>query len=65
MVAIMSEIVRRVPWRMRNGRKTGVSRRKRQSAIDMAILAIRAEERSPDAKAIVMSLKDRILKTEI
>jgi hypothetical protein len=48
----------------RNGAKTSASRRKKQSAIDMAILAIQAEEKSPDAKVIVTSLKDRTLKTE-
>jgi len=48
----------------RNGAKTGVSRRKKQSAIDTAILAIQAEERSPGTNAIVASLKDRILKIE-
>jgi hypothetical protein len=48
----------------RNGVKTSASRRKKQSAIDMAILAIQAEPRRPDAKAIVTSLKDRALKTE-
>jgi hypothetical protein len=44
--------------------KIGISRRKKQSAIDTAILAIRAEERLPATKAIVASLKDRILKIE-
>ncbi|HWM60554.1 MAG TPA: hypothetical protein VNN98_00305 [Rhizomicrobium sp.] len=48
----------------RNGAKTSACRRKKQSAIDMAILAIQAEEKSPDAKVIVTSLKDRTLKTE-
>ena len=48
----------------RNGAKTNAARRKKQSAIDMAILAIQAEEKSPDAKVIVTSLKDRTLKTE-
>jgi len=66
------EIEYRVVWNdasahweiYRNAAKTGKSRRKKQSAIDMAIIAIRAEERSPEAKAIVVSLKDRILKIE-
>jgi hypothetical protein len=48
----------------RNGTKTGASRRKRQSAIDMAILAIQSEESRPDAKAIVTLLKGGTLKTE-
>ncbi len=48
----------------RNGAKTSASRRKKQSAIDIAILAARSEEWPPVAKVIVTSLKDRILKTE-
>ena len=48
----------------RNGVKTGASRRKRQSAIDIAILAGQSEERPPEAKIIVTSMKDRTLKTE-
>jgi hypothetical protein len=48
----------------RNGAKTSASRRKKQSAIDMAILAIQSEVRSPEAKVIVTSSKDRALKPE-
>jgi hypothetical protein len=48
----------------RNGVKTSASRRKKQSAIDTAILAIQSEVRSSNAKAMVTSLKDRTLKTE-
>ncbi len=48
----------------RNGSKTGASRRKKQSAVDMAILAIRAEERSPQMNAVVVSLEDGIMKIE-
>ena len=48
----------------RNGAKTSASRRKKQSAIDIAILTVQSEERSPEARVIVTSLKDRILKTE-
>jgi hypothetical protein len=69
---VSAEIEYRVVWNetgahweiYRNGARTGASRRKKQSAIDMAILAIKAEKRSPEAKAIVTSLKDRILKIE-
>jgi len=60
---VWSEI--RAQWEIhRNGAKTSASRRKKQSALDMAILAIRSEANSPDVKVIVTSLKDRILKTE-
>jgi hypothetical protein len=48
----------------RNGAKTTAARRKKQSAIDIAILALRAEDRPPGAKAIVTSLKDNAVKTE-
>lgn len=48
----------------RNGAKTSASRRKKQSAIDMAIFAIQSEAKPPEAKVIVTSLKDKILKTE-
>src|SRR5882757_2770297 len=48
----------------RNGAKTSASRRKKQSAIDIAILAVQSEVRSPEMKVIVTSLKDRTLKTE-
>lgn len=48
----------------RNGVRTSAARRKKQSAIDMAILAIQSEVRSPEAKVIVTSLKDRTLKIE-
>jgi hypothetical protein len=69
---IAAEIEYRVVWSEinahweihRNGDKTSASRRKKQSAIDMAILAIKSEERSPGAKVIVTSLKDRALKIE-
>jgi hypothetical protein len=48
----------------RNGAKTSTSRRKKQSAIDIAILACQSEVRSPEVKVIVTSSKNRILKTE-
>ena len=48
----------------RNGAKTSTSRRKKQSAIDMAILAGQSEVRPAEVKVIVTSLKGRTLKTE-
>jgi hypothetical protein len=48
----------------RNGAKTNASRRKKQSAIDMAILKIQAEATPPQAKIIVTSWKERTLKIE-
>jgi hypothetical protein len=48
----------------RNGAKTGASRRKKQSALDLAIRAIQSEVKAPEAKIVVTSLKDRALKTE-
>jgi hypothetical protein len=48
----------------RNGVKTNGSRRKKQSAIDIAILKLRSEDRPLEAKAIVTSLKDEDLKIE-
>jgi len=60
---VWSEI--RAQWEIhRNGAKTSASRRKKQSAIDIAILAVQSEVRSPEMKVIVTSLKDRTLKTE-
>jgi hypothetical protein len=60
---VWSEI--RAQWEIhRNGARASASRRKKQSALDRAILAIRSEASSPDVKVIVTSLKDRILKTE-
>jgi hypothetical protein len=67
-----ADIEYRVAWNeiggdweiFRNGEKTGRSRRKKQSAIDMAILAIRSEEKSSAAKVIVTSLKDGSFKIE-
>lgn len=48
----------------RNGAKTDAARRKKQSAIDIAIQTIQSEKRPPGTKAIVTSFKDRTLKTE-
>lgn len=42
----------------RNGVKTGQARRKKQSAIDMAVLAIKSDESFAAAKAVVVSVKD-------
>jgi hypothetical protein len=48
----------------RNAVNTAVSRRKKQSAIDTAILATKSELSPQKAKAIVTSFKDGSLKTE-
>jgi hypothetical protein len=69
---LTSDIEYRVVWNQthaqweihRNGAKTSNARRKKQSAVDLAISAIQAEVRPPEAKLIVTSLKDKTLKTE-
>jgi hypothetical protein len=48
----------------RNGVKTSACRRKKQSAIDIAILEIKTEGWPAGSKAFVTSLKDKTLKTE-
>jgi hypothetical protein len=48
----------------RNGADIGSSRRKKQSAVDIAILALKSESRVFDTKAIVTSIKDGVQKTE-
>jgi hypothetical protein len=48
----------------RNGIKTGTARRKKQSAIDTAILAIRAAGGECAKKALILSSKDNVLTTE-
>ena len=69
---LTAEIEYRVAWNeicahweiLRNGTSTNTSRRKKRSAIDLAILAIQSEENPMEAKVIVTSLKNNILKTE-
>jgi hypothetical protein len=54
-----------VAWDIyRNGMNTGSSRRKKRSAIDTAILAIKADHKLVGAKASVISVKDGLLKPE-
>jgi hypothetical protein len=48
----------------RNGTRTGKTRRKKQSAIDLAIIAIREDQSLTDAKATVVSIRDGVAKTE-
>jgi hypothetical protein len=48
----------------RNGVKTGISRRKKKSAVDTAILAIQSEAMFPNEPATVVSMKDGARKTE-
>lgn len=48
----------------RNGVNTGMSRRKKQSAIDLAVLAIRGDQTLSGAKTSVVSVKDALSKIE-
>lgn len=48
----------------RNGVNTGMSRRKKQSAIDLAVLAIRGDQGLSGAKTTVVSVKDALSKVE-
>jgi hypothetical protein len=48
----------------RNRIKTGIARRKKRSAIDTAILAIRAAADDSTEKALILSVKDNVLTTE-
>lgn len=48
----------------RNGVKTGLARRKKQSAIDMAILSVQSEEEVLRKNGKVVSMKDRMLTVE-
>lgn len=48
----------------RNGQKTGLARRKKQSAIDRAMLAIRSDGGAQGGVAKIISMKDRVLTTE-
>jgi hypothetical protein len=48
----------------RNGVKTNASRRKKQSAIDRAIIAVLSELISPEARAVVTSLKEGTIQIE-
>lgn len=48
----------------RNGVSTGTSRRKKQSAIDLAVLAIRADQALVGAKSTVVSVKGALSKIE-
>ncbi len=48
----------------RNGIKTGIARRKKRSAIDTAILAIRAAAEDSTEKALILSAKNNVLTTE-
>lgn len=48
----------------RNGADTGLARRKKQSAIDTAIFAIKSDERLSGVDVKVVSLKDRVLAVE-
>ena len=49
---------------LRNGVNTGTSRRKKQSAVDLAVLAIQADQALSGAKTTVVSVKDELLKIE-
>lgn len=48
----------------RNGVNTGTSRRKKQSAVDLAILAIQSDRALSGAKTTVVSVKDELSKIE-
>jgi len=48
----------------RNGLKTDSARRKKRSAVDLAILAIGADKSLAGAKASVVSVRDGVLRTE-
>ena len=48
----------------RNGVKTSSARRKKQSAVDLAILAIGADKSLAGAKARVLSVRDGQVRTE-
>lgn len=48
----------------RDGLKTGLARRKKQSALDRAMLAIRSEGGAQASAAKIVSIKDRVLTTE-
>jgi hypothetical protein len=49
---------------LRNGTSTGLARRKKQSALDIAILAIQNDENASQMKAKIVSLKDGLSKIE-